>query len=280
MMAGENVECNAFLQMNETLSMGIREALLSIADAALSRKIIHENTHSEALNPGCSPGLKTQTFLKAIRDRIRIDPSAFHVFVSILESQHSMEYLATKLKESLHKETEDLKRRQAASITHINSSSKQVEMVPNDTGGRFVPRPTQLVAPGEQLHSYVGMQHVQLPSQPGRFANLSLGHSHAPLHCSSLTTQPATTTMGDHKPRSEPVVKYDTSPGMIFRRNITLGGSKEGDTSSTSDFTAVTRRAITPGPSGGCDSRRISSSGPTGKNIPVMFGKNYRWVGV
>ena len=276
-MAGENLESNAFLQMNETLSMGIREALLSIAEAALSRKIIHENTLSEVLSRGYPIEVRSQHFLKSIRDRIRVDPSAFHVFVSILESQHSMEYLGIKLKESLSDQKEDFERRQslAAARTHtLNSSPRQVEMVLSN-GQPIVTRPTQLVAPGEQLHSYTRMQHVQLPAKPATFGSLSHNHSGA-LHHSSLTTHPATTKMGDHEPRSEPVIKYTTSPGMVFRKSIALGTA---NMSSTSDVIAVTRRAVTPGPETS-DSRRISSSGLTGKNIPRTFEKNYRWVGL
>ena len=83
MMAEENVEFGAFLQVNETLNTGIREALLSIAEAALSKKLIHENTHSEVLNVRHAIEVRAQNFLKAIRDRVRIDPQTFHVFVSI-----------------------------------------------------------------------------------------------------------------------------------------------------------------------------------------------------
>lgn len=279
-MAGENVEFNAFLQMNETLSTGIREALLGIAEAALSRKLIHENTHSEVLlTLGYPIEVRSQNFLKAIRDRIRIDPQAFHVFVSILESQHSMEYLGIKLKESLDNQKEDLKKRQAlaAAHTHTNSSSRQVEMVLSKGQPITVTRPTQLVAPGEQLHSYTRMQHVQLPAKPATFASLSHNHSGA-MHRSSLTTHPANgTTMSDHEPWSEPVIKYTTSPGMVFRKNIVLGAASREDNnkSSTSDAITVTRRAVTPGPEAS-DSRRISSCGLTGKNIPRTFEKNYR----
>jgi hypothetical protein len=277
-MAEENVEYNAFLQMNETLSTGIREALLSIADAALSKKIIHENTHSEVLNHGHPPELRTQNFLKAIRDRIRIDPPAFHVFVSVLGNQHSMEYLGTKLMESFHNQIEDLRKRQdealAAARAHAANSS------PWGYGGQPVTRPTQLVAPGDKLHSYVGMQRSeQLPAcaKPATFSgNLSHNHSGV-LHLSSL----AATTMGDHEPWSEPVMKYTTtSPAMSFRKSIVIGTNKDDIMSTTSESTvtdAVTRRAITPGP-GPEASRRISSSGLTSKNIPRRFGKNCRWV--
>ncbi len=278
-MAEENVEYNAFLQMNETLSTGIREALLSIADAALSKKIIHENTHSEVLNHGHPPELRTQNFLKAIRDRIRTYPPAFHVFVSILETQHSMEYLGTKLMESFRNQIEDLRKRQdealAAARAHAANSS------PWGHGGRPMTRPTQLVAPGDKLHSYVGMQRsVQLPAKPATFSgNLSHNHSGV-LHLSSL----GATTMGDHEPWSEPVMTYTTtSPAMSFRKSIVIGTNKDDIMSSTSEVNAVTRRAITPGPGPDLEAssdsqRRISSSGLTSKNIPRRFGKNCRWA--
>ena len=289
-MAEENVEYNAFLQLNETLSTGIREALLSIADAALSKKLIHENTHSEVLNIGHPIEIRTQNFLKAIRDRIRIDPPAFHVFVSVLENQHSMEFLGTKLMESFHNQIEDLRKRQAVALADArahaaNSSpnSRQVEMVVNKGGQPVVTRPTQLVAPGEKLHSYVGMQQysVQLPAKSATFSGTSLSHNHSGvLHCSSLVATHPTVTMGaNHEPWSEPVMKYTTtSPGMLFRKSIMIGTSKEDSMSSASDeVNAVTRRAITPGPEAS-DSRRISSSGLTGKNTLRTFGKNYRWA--
>lgn len=292
-MAEENVESNAFLQTNETLSTGIREALLNIADAALSRKIIHENTHSEVLNLRHPIEVRTLSFLRAIRDRIRIDPQAFHVFVSILERQHSMEYLGTKLKESLENQKEDLKRRQAVSAasTHTNPSLTQGEMTIIKGGQpvirQAIARPTQLVAPArEQQHSYAGMQHAKLPGKPVTFSNLNRYHSPgAPVHhrtSLATVTHPATTTVtvGNHEPLSEPVMKYHTttSPGMMFRNNTVFGASmQEDNVSSTSDVNAVTRRAITPGPEAS-DSRTIFSSGLTGKNVPRIFRKNYRWV--
>ena len=283
-MAEENVEFGAFLQVNETLSTGIREALLSIAEAALSKKLIHENTHSEVLNVRHAIEVRAQNFLKAIRDRVRIDPQTFHIFVSILENQPSMEYLASKLKQSLHNQTEDLKRRQAAArtVTQFDSSPRQMEIVSEvrGHGGQSITRPTQLVAPGELLHtsSFPSMQHVQVPAKATTFPNHSWIHSGV---CrSSLITHTATTdfNLGGHKPWSEPVMKYtSTSPGMVFRKNLKLGTFvEEHAMSSTYDANAVTRHAITPGPEAISNSRRISSSGLTGKNVPRTFGKNYR----
>ena len=286
----ENVQYNAFLQMNETLSTGIREALLSIADVALSKKIIHENTHSEVLNIGHPIEIRTQNFLKAIRDRIRTNPPTFHVFVSILENQHSMEYLGTKLMESFHNKIEDLRKRQAVALADarahaaISSPNSRLQVVNTGVHGSqsVVTRPTQLVAPGEKLHSYVGMQQrSQLPVKSATFSGTSTSHNRSSiLHHSSLVATHPTVTMGsDHKPWSEPVIKYaTTSPEMLFRKRIVMGTSKEDDiVSSTSDVNAVTRRALTPGPEAS-NSLRISSSGLTGKSIPRTFGKNYRWA--
>ena len=281
-MAEENVQYNAFLQMNETLSTGIREALHSIADVALSKKIIHENTHSEVLNIGHPIEIRTQNFLKAIRDRIRIDPPAFHVFVSILENQHSMEFLGTKLMESFHNQIEDLRKRQAVALADAralaaNSSPNSARLVHG--GQPVLTRPTQLVAPGEKLHRYVGMQqHSQLPAKSATFSG---SHNHSGiLHHSSLVATHPTVTMGaGHEPWSEPVIKYTTtSPEMLFRKSIVMGTSKEDNImSSASEVNAVTRRAITPGPEAS-NSLRISSSGLTDKSIPRTFGKNYRWA--
>lgn len=283
----ENVQYNAFLQMNETLSTGIREALLSIADVALSKKIIHENTHSEVLNIGHPIEIRTQNFLKAIRDRIRTNPPTFHVFVSILENQHSMEYLGTKLMESFHNKIEDLRKRQAVALADarahaaISSPNSRLQVVNTGVhGGQpVVTRPTQLVAPGEKLHSYVRMQ--QRSQLPAKSATFSGSHNHSGiLHHSSLVATHPTVIMGaDHEPWSEPVIKYTTtSPEMLFRKRIVKGTSKEDNiTSSASEVNAVTRRAITPGPEAS-NSLKMSSSGLTGKSMPRTFGKNYRWA--
>ena len=281
MMAGENVESNAFLQMYDTLSRGIREALPSIAEVAFARKIIHEITYSEAINlsGGIPIEVRTQNFLKALRDRIQADPSAFHVFVSVLNNQYSMEYLGTKLKESLQEQKEGLKkRRQAAAaekqLLQAQPPPREAEMVFNrhqiaqTPVSTLVQRPTQLVAPGDQLHNYIGMrQATQLPATSPANSIDILNYRHD-IHRNSTTTR----AVDGHGPQSEPVVKYNTSPGMAFRKNIVLGASKENTSSMSNELTAVTRRAITPGDT----SRRVSLNGLMDKHTPKMFGKNYR----
>ena len=255
MMAGENVESNAFLQMYDTLSTGIREALLSIAEAALSRKIIHENTYSEALNLGYPTEVRTQNFLKAIRDRIRLDPLSFHVFVSILESQHSMEYLGTKLKQSLRHQLAilDTSRQQAAAenltlAVHTEISSLREGEMP--VLNRFsVSRPTKLslvVSPGDSLYKYPG-RHQTTPlfniSWPVT-SSVNLHNLHMEvqdIHRGPLSAEPTTRNVSDHKLQPE-LEQHD----KFRNNNITTLDLKESKNSLPEFPNAFMRQAISP----------------------------------
>lgn len=122
-MARENVESAAFRQVYDKLCTGIRPALADLVNATFAKELIPDSTVSEATNLSMPVDAKTQTFLHAVLDRIRADPSAFHTFVGLLGDQYSMEYLATMLKKSL----EDLKKRQTKVAE--NDLSQRDEMI-------------------------------------------------------------------------------------------------------------------------------------------------------
>ena len=254
-MAGESVEYGAFRQLYNTLSTGIRAALPSLAEVAFSRGLIHDNTHNEAINVNVGLEVRTPSFLCALRDRIRTDPSAFHRFVDILNEEKSMEYLATIMKDTLQKErrSKDLIRKQIA--THDESEATLV--------GEVIPPGRD---PVYELHTRMATKPTKLPiSHASNSNNYYRPTSFNEMHKSGKQVYP-TYFPG---PRSEPFIKHTASPAMAFS---TISGPRVAESDSTGEFDAPTRRAITPD----C-SRKISVTGPLDGDTTKMFRRTYTY---
>ena len=117
-MDSENIEYGAYMRVYDKLSTGLRSVLPSIAEVALSNKLIHVSTLSEANHRHSTLEDRTQRFLMALGDRIRGDRSAFDLFVKLLDGEYGVDYLAKILRTSYNIEkeryAEDLKKRKEA----------------------------------------------------------------------------------------------------------------------------------------------------------------------
>lgn len=256
MMAGENIESSAFRQVYNKLSTGIRAALPSLAEVAFAKELIHDNTHNEAINLNVAIEVRTSTFLNALRDRIRTDPSAFHRFVDILHEEHSMEYLAKIMTESETRAKIEKNQR----IARDGESGTIVSTLVGET-----------ITPGHgTMHEWHArtVPHASKPTRlPIHLANDSNYHptSFNEMHGSGKYVYPVHYA----GPRSEPAVKYAASPAMAFSSH---SGPRVAESNCTGEFNAPTRRAITPD-----YSQKILVTGPMGGDTTKMFRKTYTY---
>lgn len=260
-MAMENVEYGAFRQVYNKLSTGIRAALPSLAEVAFARGLIHDNTHNEAININVGLEVRTPSFLNALRDRIRTDPSAFHSFMDILNDENSMEYLATIMKETLQRErkSKNLIRKQIVMDATHDESEAVVSTHVGETP-LSIPR-------GHVTDITVYEWHTRTMPRASKPTNL-------PIHHASDSNNYYRPTLFNESgkyvcypgPRSEPVVKHTVSPAMAF------SGPRVAESDSTGEFNAPTRRAITPE-----NSRKISVTGPMDGNTTKMFRRTYTY---
>ena len=280
-MAMDNIEFSTFIQMYDKLSTGIRAALHSLAEVAFARQLIHDNTLSEVINRNAPIEDRTMTFLNVVRDRIRNDPSAFHDFVKLLLEQNSMEYLGAKLKESLSKLAQELRKKQQKQAAAEKMRHQEDEMVISSPGAVVKSRP--LPAPeGYRIGgTYRAEKPTELPIYPsgGNELERSRGHYREHRHYQKSFKTPESDKLrnlyaGYHtEALSEPAAlngRGAVSSEMAFRSldipvDIYTSGGK------VNEFIATTRHAATPD----C-MHRISSSGLANVHPTKMFQKANR----
>ena len=274
-MAGENLESIAFREVYNKLSTGIRAALPTIAIVAFARQLIHDNTHSEAINLNVPIDVRTQNFLNALRDRIRADPSAFHTFADILKEENSMGYLATMLKGSLQQIEERIRTEDPRMEQFVHKLTKGETEMPINTQ-QFVVGETPLRCIYDASQSvpkkyYHNQQVTGVTVHSSKPTKLYIRHTNDIGHLNKTPDGGKDVQTRYPQPLSEPTVKHTASPMMAFRNRVSLPGTKVTD--STGEFNALTRRAITPD-----SSRKIVSTatGPASEQATRMFRKNYR----
>lgn len=73
----------------------------SLTTDAFSKKLIPEEVSDDiTATNNYSNSQKANTFLLAVKNRIKGDSSAFYTFLDVLSSEPALEYLATRLKET------------------------------------------------------------------------------------------------------------------------------------------------------------------------------------
>ena len=230
-MDSENIEYGAYMRVYDKLSTGLRSVLPSIAEVALSNKLIHVSTLSEANHRHSTLEDRTQRFLMALGDRIRGDRSAFDLFVKLLDGEYGVDYLAKILRTSYNIEkeryAEDLKKRKEAEEhkSHLEGAgpgSYEVTPVLYRRSVEHTATSEGYYRPSSQaLHG----KPAYLPLQP--VINDLNGSRY---HCEGRHTGPL----------SEPAKKLISSPGSLFlNRNV-------HSISSGEENAAPTRWAITP----------------------------------
>ena len=105
MMAGishSRVECqlSAIRQLESNLIDGLQHEIDEVLTKAWSADIIGKQVRSLAAQSSLSCRVKAEKFVTVIRDRLKIDPKTFDIFLEILKST-SFKYLAESLNERL-----------------------------------------------------------------------------------------------------------------------------------------------------------------------------------
>ena len=265
-MALENVESCAFRQVYNKLSTGIRAVLPRLTEVAFARRLIHDNTQSEVLNLSVALDVRTQSFLNALRDRIRADPSAFLMFVDILDEENSMEYLATILKKSFEEvekralAEEELRKQQVAK----NLSRRGAETL----GENILSVPSVCEATSGKTWN-CDEWHPRTAPRTSKPMQLPLRQADKNIYHQSIYYNKTPDNKYTHSkycypgPQSESATKHTASPVTVYSAH-----SDSRVANSASEFHGPVRRAITP------DYSRMTPE-PTDRDSMKLFRNTY-----
>ena len=98
-----NRAVSSFISQRGALNDMISNDLDNVANKLYAQNIIPQGIHSKASYKMHDPTTRTMALLGAVESKIRVEPSAFSKFISILESEPYFQSLADSLVESYRK---------------------------------------------------------------------------------------------------------------------------------------------------------------------------------
>ena len=88
-----------FKSQRDSLTLLVKSSVLSVASKLYSKSLISSDALEQAANHTHTPTDRTVSLLSAVEAKIAAEPNVFAEFVSILQSEPTLQSQANKLKE-------------------------------------------------------------------------------------------------------------------------------------------------------------------------------------